>query len=63
MEIIKTVQFAAGRHIEQKRFDGKVEGGSPYINHPVNVAARIYDINKFRRLLPDQNKRNKLIFQ
>jgi len=40
-QIIKAITFSAEKHIAQKRFDNKVREGSPYINHPINVANRV----------------------
>jgi guanosine-3',5'-bis(diphosphate) 3'-pyrophosphohydrolase len=35
LEILRAVHFAADRHRDQRRKD---VGGSPYINHPIEVA-------------------------
>ncbi|MFT5760618.1 MAG: (p)ppGpp synthase/HD superfamily hydrolase [Alteromonadaceae bacterium] len=42
-EIIKTIMFAAEAHRSQRR---KGNGGSPYINHLIEVAGLLSDIAK-----------------
>ena len=37
-ELINVIDFAAQKHRDQRRKDGKGPGGTPYINHPIGVA-------------------------
>jgi guanosine-3',5'-bis(diphosphate) 3'-pyrophosphohydrolase len=44
-EILRAVEFAAVKHRDQKRKDA---AGTPYINHPVAVAALLADVEGIR---------------
>jgi GTP diphosphokinase / guanosine-3',5'-bis(diphosphate) 3'-diphosphatase len=43
--ILEAVRFSAEKHRDQRR---KGEGGSPYINHPVEVAERLWNTGGVR---------------
>lgn len=54
--IIKAITISAQKHISQKRYDNKVPGGSPYINHPISVADRVSKLLETEKKLDVETK-------
>jgi len=46
---LKAIHFSADRHRDQRRKDVQ---HSPYINHPIEVAEKLWEVGKIRNLVP-----------